>query len=219
MSDDLEAMEAILPKGWHMLDDIDWQNMQFPPQRRLTLDPQALVCDTFPEEAKLEPIKNDRFWKPRFGGLWTSTLHDEGGDWLRWLIGENYSLEDEKWGGKLWKLTAREANLYTVWGPGELHALVERFPHPELDSFNESLIAAGLDGYLWPDWERVAEHYDGFWVPNPWPWRFGIRDHGASMFFYSMDAECTCWFRWCFDEVEELDPEPFVAKLKERWED
>lgn len=181
----------------------------------IALPTQVLVCPTKPEESQLDPVQNDHFWKPRFGGLWTSTLNDEGGEWLRWLTGEGYELGDEKWGGRLWQLTPREANVYTVWTPDELRELVDRYPHPELDSFN-SLIGESLGGYLWVDWVEMAKEYDAVHVPNPWPWRF-YGDPAASMFFYSMDAECTCWFRWCFEgEPVELDPEPFLVKLREK---
>lgn len=182
----------------------------------IALPTQVLVCPTKPEESQLQPVQNALFWKPRIGGLWTSTLNEEGGEWLRWLIGEGYSLETKRWGGRLWQLTPREARIYTVRGPNELRELVDRFPHPELESFNNRAREFGVDGYLWVDWVEMSKEYDGFHVPSPWSWRFGD-DHAASMFFYSMDAECACWFRWCFeDEPIELDPEPFIAKLKEK---
>lgn len=195
-----------------------WKEITFPEQGPVKLDPQVVVCPTMPEPGKLDPIKNDLFWKPRYGGLWTSTLDECGGQWVRWLYGEGYSLDqDDHWGGRLWQLTPKEVNLYTVWSPRELHAIVERYPHPELATYNTKYAAAGFKSpeWAWVDWEKASEEYDGVWVPNPWPYRFGISDHAASMFFYSMDAESTCWFRWCFeDEVVELDPEPFLAKLR-----
>jgi hypothetical protein len=170
---------------------------------------QVFVSHTLPEPRKVEPIEDRQFWKPA-GGLWTSTLNEEGGEWVRWLTGENYDLEDERWGGKLWLLEPGDANLFVAWGPRELYELVERYPHPlatekpELSSFKTML-----------DWPAVASEYDGVHVPNPWPWRFGHDDLGAAMFFYSMDAECTCWFRWCFEgDPVELDPEPFLLALK-----
>lgn len=168
---------------------------------KITLADQALVCPTKPEPSKLLPVESDHFWKPRNGGLWTSTLNDEGGEWLRWLANAGYSLEQETWGGRLWRLTPRETTVYMVWSPRELRELFERFPHPDVEEINAGYRERGGEGdfYLWIDWEKMALDYDAIHIPNPWPWRFS-EDHAASMFFYSMDAECTCWFRWCFED-------------------
>jgi hypothetical protein len=172
-----------------------------------TLAPQAVVLDEKPEEGKLNAPIKELFWKPR-GGLWTSTLNDEGGEWLRWLYGEGYELSMKRWGGKLWKLTPREARVYIIWSPKHLFELVERFPHPDAATLRPESFRCLVD------WPAMAEEYDAVHIPNPWPWRWGT-DMCASMFFYSMDAECTCWFRWCFEgEPEELDPEPFITNLK-----
>lgn len=187
------------------------------------LKPQVFVSESVPEPEALDPIKNDYFWKPRSGGLWTSTLNDEGGGWLRWLHGEGYSLDQERWGGKLWQLEPAEANLYVAWSPKEFRELVRRYPHPEMEDFNTRIRAVSVSGfgedfYLWVDWEEMSKDYDGLHVPTPYSWRFHD-DHAASMFFYSMDAECTCWFRWCFEgRPVELDPEPFLTKLGEKYD-
>lgn len=172
---------------------------------------QVFVSHEIPRADAIDPVADRVFWKPT-GGLWTSTLDDEGGQWLRWLIGEGYSLEQERWGGRLWRLEPTEANLLVIRGPDDLWQAVDSYPHPravELGLVSLSSFKTMLD------WAAIAEDYDGVHVPNPWPWRFGIHDYDASMFFYSMDAECTCWFRWCFEgRPVELDPEPFLAKLR-----
>lgn len=190
----------------------------------MKLASQVFVSHSKPKESELVPTQGQAqyggFHKPA-GGLWTSTLNDEGGEWLRWLTGEGYHLEDERWGGKLWQLEPREANLFVVWGPKELSELCERYPHPlrekALDEVGQGSMA--WDSMLWlVDWGTMAEDYEAVHIPNPWTWRFGLSgsEMGASMFFYSMDAECTCWFRWCFEgEPVELDPAPFLANLRE----
>lgn len=159
----------------------------------MKLPTQVFVSHTKPEPHLLEPTLNGEefFWKPR-GGLWTSTLDEEGGDWVRWLCGENYSLADERWGGQLWLLQPADVNVYVVRTPDDLKALHARFPLPmpeklsSLRSFRHMV-----------DWEAVAHVYDAVHIPNPWPYRFGMDE--TSMFFYILDAECTCWFRWCFE--------------------
>lgn len=166
----------------------------------LVLQPQVVVFEEKPEAGKLSGPTDDLFYKPT-GGLWTSTLNDEGGEWLRWLHGEGYSLDMPRWGGKLWRLQPIAARVYVVSSPLQLYELLMRFPHPR--GGTRMLV----------DWVKVAEEYDAIHVPNPWPWRWGT-DLTASMFFYSMDAESTCWFRWCFDgEPVELDPKPFLERL------
>ena len=175
----------------------------------MKLAPQVFVSHSKPEPEKIDEVTARRFWKP-CGGLWTSTLDEEGGQWLRWLHGEGYGLENERWGGKLWILEPREANLFAVWSPREYRELTERFP---LDLARHDSLR---DLAPFVDWPAVAEAYDGLYVPNPWTWRFGHDDMAAGMFFYGMDAECTCWFRWCFEgEPLEVPAWPYIKKLEE----
>ena len=179
------------------------------PDAPTRLPTQAFVSHNKPEPGKVPPVVMDEvFYKPR-GGMWTSSLNDRGGEWLEWLTGEGYSLEEERWGGKLWALEPRDAHVYVIHGPDELLALVERYPHPQAKEWAKR----GLDTFrVILDWPKIAEHYDAVWIPNPWSWRFGYADHAVSMFFYVLDAESTCWFRWCFeDEVRELDPNKYLS--------
>lgn len=176
----------------------------------MKLAPQVFVSHSKPVPEKIDAVVNRRFWKPD-GGLWTSTLDEEGGQWLRWLHGEGYSLDGERWGGKLWLLEPKEANLFTVWTPREFRELTDAFPY---DLANHDSIES-LGPFV--DWAAMTESYDGVYVPNPWPWRFGHEDMGAGMFFYGLDAECTCWFRWRFEgEPQELDPAPYLTNLNGR---
>lgn len=162
----------------------------------MKLATQVFVSHTKPDPEKIDEVIDRRFWKPT-GGLWTSTLDEGGGQWMRWLHGEGYSLDNERWGGKLWILQPKEANLFTVWSPREYGYLTQHFPHES----NHGALEA-LEPIV--DWVAVSKSYDGIHVPNPWTWRFGHDNLGAGLFFYGMDAECTCWFSWCFEE-EVLD--------------
>lgn len=174
----------------------------------MKLQPQSFVSRTPPEAARITPVTNEKFWKP-VGGLWTSTLDEFGGQWVRWLT-ERYSLGDPRWGGKLWLLKPVEANIVVISNPTDLRELAAKYPQKL--TVKEQRIRSFA---LLLDWEAIAQDYDGLHVPNPWPWRFGD-DYEAGMFFYGMDAECTCWFRWCFEgEPEEIDTGPYIARCLE----
>lgn len=176
-------------------------------EQAVKLAPQVFVSHTKPEAGKIEKVSWRRLWKPT-GGLWTSTLDEEGGQWLRWLHGEGYRLDNERWGGKLWLLEPKESNLFVVWSPKEYRELTDRFPLEMAGQETVSRVGPFVD------WSALEEFYDGIYVPNPWTWRFGHDDLSAGMFFYGMDAECTCWFRWRFQGMpQEIDPTPYLIKL------
>lgn len=153
-----------------------------------------------PEAEKIEGPTAEAFWKPQ-GCLWTSTLNEQGGQWVEWLLGNDFSLEDERWGGGLWLLEPDEAKICVIEDPADLWRISKRYPfrrpdiNPAIQSFRVLV-----------DWPALSREYDAVHIPNPWPWRFGD-DMAASMFFYTMDAECTFWFRWRFEgEPRLLDP-------------
>lgn len=185
-----------------------------PQAEAVLLPPQLSIREDVPVAEKIELAKgaDQSHYKP-MGGLWTSTLNEEGSEWLRWLTNEGYDLSMKRWGGKCWRLQPTFARVYVVWSPKQLHDLAELYPHPRQNEADFARIASFRSRVAW---DVMAKEWDAVHVPNPWPWRFGYDDLGASMFFYSMDAESTCWFRWCFEgEPEELDPTPFLTKLKE----
>jgi hypothetical protein len=164
----------------------------------MKLADQVFVSHEKPVARKINAPTNEKFWKPN-GGLWTSTLTESGGQWVEWLENENYPLDDPRWGGKLWRLRPTDANIAVIAAPPDLRELAASYPLAldaelrKIKSF-EHLI----------DWEAFALDYDAMHVPNPWPWRFTLDDYDTSMFFYTMDAECTCWFRWCFEGRPEV---------------
>ena len=94
----------------------------------MKLNTQVFVGTEKPEPDKISLLSDDLFWKP-CGGLWTSTLDDEGGDWVRWLHDQGYSLDMPRWGGDLWVLKPTDANVLVIDNPGIYNDLAERFPH------------------------------------------------------------------------------------------
>lgn len=173
------------------------------------LEPQVWVSYEKPVPENIGPVVRELFWKPR-GGLWTSTMDEEGGDWIRWLHSQDYSLEDPRWGGKLWLLRPTDANVCVIATPEDYNETAERFPYPDNPMIGKGVYS--MEKMI--DWQAVAETYDALHVPTPHPFRLvmgiGIDDYetyyAAGMFFDTCDAESTCWFRWCFEgEPEEIN--------------
>lgn len=167
----------------------------------MKLQTQVCVLSSKPEAAKIGAIADDLFWKPR-GGLWTSTLDDDRGDWVRWLEGEGYTLDTPRWGGDLWLLEPADANILVIAGPDDYNRIGREFPHPEAEKFDSLL--RSFDPSI--DWQRVAREYDAVHIPNPRPYRMLYEEehYAAGMFFNVTDAESTCWFNWCFEEEPRL---------------
>lgn len=169
----------------------------------MLLPTQMCVTHNKPAPDKINPVLKDLFWKPR-GGLWTSTLDGHTSDWMRWLKDQNYSLDDPRWGGDLWLLEPRDANVIVIAGPQDYNDLHARFPYP--DNPLEGRGVKSMEKLI--DWVAVSEQYDAIHVPNPHPYRMlsiemakeEIEEYyTAELFFNTCDAESTCWFRWCFE--------------------
>ena len=99
-----------------------------------------------------------------------------------------------------WLLRPRaDVRVAAVYGPDELRDLLARYPRRDLapdvlDQFRS------FRSFL--DFERLSRHVDGLWIPSPWAHRFDAQlDLG--IWFSTIDAESTLWFRWAF----EGDPE------------
>ena len=174
---------------------------------KIKLAPQVFVSHTKPTPDSVNEVARDLFWKPR-GGLWTSTLDDEGGDWVRWLKDQDYPLDDPRWGGKLWRLEPAEAHVCVIATPNDYNDLCDRFPYPDNPLLGKGV--KSMEKII--DWQSVALNYDALHVPTPRRYRFGSLDiedyeryYAAGLFFDTCDAESTCWFRWCFEgEPEEV---------------
>lgn len=174
----------------------------------MKLPTQISVLSTKPEPEKITDVADDLFWKPR-GGLWTSTLDDDRGDWVRWMEDQGYTLETPRWGGDLWLLEPVDANVLVLATPDDYNKLGKRFPHPRGSELS-SLLRSFDPAIYWPD---VAKKYDAVHIPDPRPYRLLLEEeyYSASMFFNVVDAESTCWFKWCF----EGEPKLMTKALKE----
>lgn len=160
----------------------------------MLLPTQVFISTEKPEKDKLQPIKNDYFWKPRAGGLWTSSLVDDRSDWMVWLEEQGYTLDMERWGGDVWLLEPADANVFVVSSPDEYMELATNYPLSLPFSLKASRLRI-LDNLV--DWEAVSRDFEAIHVPDPRAFRFGLNS-SAAMFFDTCDAESTCWFKWCF---------------------
>lgn len=158
----------------------------------MLLPTQVFISTEKPEKGKLRPIQNDYFWKPRAGGLWTSSLVDDRSDWMVWLEEQGYTLDMERWGGDVWLLEPVDANVFVISSPTEFLELADQYPLP-VSEFGSGL---RVFEHL-VDWEAVARDFDAIHVPDPRRHRFSD-PHSAGLFFDTCDAESTCWFKWCF---------------------
>jgi len=88
------------------------------------------------------------------------------------------------------------ARIYTIDSKFALSKLVEEYEI--ISTFGATDIISIL-----LDWERIALNFDAVHITedgyhaNRWSEKFGEYD------LYSFDCECTLWFRWMFEGVEE----------------
>ena len=157
------------------------------------------------EKERLRPIRprypGRTFVKP-FGGLWTSTYHERfGGGWVQWCINEEWECPDDGVFRNLWLAYPRaDANVYVIDSLDDLVALNERFGAPAYPEWKSSFMEA------YPDWLKVAEHYDGVNLTDRGQWQTRLAEPNL----YGWDCESTLWFRWCFERVEQLGDRKFV---------
>lgn len=132
-----------------------------------------------PEVAKVEPVSiMDHRSKP-FGGVWTSSLTEEGSsDWERWCVEQNFR-------------TDRDDMSWTL-KPSDDVVLLHVESRADVAALEECFGKQGLFG-VELDWEAMAKEFDGLSLSNPW-----VGDT-----FYGWDCESTLFFRWSFEEVTE----------------
>lgn len=149
------------------------------------MEPQVWVSklDHAPTRENFEPVRNREHWKPD-GGMWTSTLTEgTSSEWIEFLDGNEF-LGDEKWAMTAWLLEPVPSRLLEIASADDLRALMRDYERRGSEFRSLS--------FEWLDFEAMSAEFDGLWFSNPHTERF------SSMFFSSLDAESTLWFRWCF---------------------
>ncbi len=165
-------------------------------------------ADLIPEIA---PVQNDSFGvKPKFG-LWTSSYLDGKSAWVdayQDMFGHSgsdvralsaYSLN--------WFLLEPDpaARVLVIDTMADLRRLVAKFPaRQEFGTFCR----------VWPDFERISEHYDAMQLTENGQWRTRMPIEPNAPNLYGWDAESTVWFRWCFTGYRRIEA-PQEVKILE----
>lgn len=161
---------------------------------------QLFISDNAPSPSKIAEAKNQNgFCKPK-GGLWTSTWNQDeySSGWVDWCLSEEF---DDPLNKRWFILKPKEKlNILTIDSLSDLIKLIDKYPWQE-NSLH----------YLKPtlDFEAIAKDFDAIHLTESGQ----IQTHLPMNLFemkmidlYGWDCESTLWFRWCFDEVAEIEP-------------
>lgn len=154
------------------------------------MPPQVYAGEEPPHQSMMQPVSNDTsmHWKPQ-GGLWTSSHQpnsDHASEWLEWCDGEKFRQEKYR---RAWLLQPAGAWMAVVRTPEDLEDLRRQY---DMEYPDDWPVLRMMRDRL--DYEKLAENYDGLWLPNPYPYRLS----GDTLFFNVFDVESTIWFRWNF---------------------
>jgi hypothetical protein len=144
------------------------------------------------------------FCKP-CGGMWTSTWDQETriSGWVEWCQGEFQTPLVEKY----WHLLTPQPGIrvYTIDTYDDLTRLLGRYER----RFTGKFASLGFrQNYL--DFERLAQDYDAIHMTDDGQWATRLT-YPANL--YGWDCECTLWFRWCFTEVQRIEPTVTVEDM------
>lgn len=125
-------------------------------------------------------VRQTGWSKPFSGGLWTSSLRDDGiSSWVEWCFYESGFCVGDGW----ILLPRKNARIYTVNNLADLERLQTMFP---------------LQGdYI--DFVSMAKNYDALHLTEQ-----GQRETSISfpVNLSGWDCESTVWFRWVFESVQ-----------------
>ena len=209
------------------------KRVQYKVQRQLWLS------ETQDIKHEVIPVRNSEetgavIKKPaRKTGMWTSTWREEtqDSDWVEWCRSEEFSNPD----GCYWHLLTpkQDIKLYVIESVYDLEKLLLSYPWttPLLTRMNEaygmsySSLFGGMYGDLAEmrrpqiklprfaaiDFEKLSQEYDGIWLTERGNAAVHLPLHSEHD-LNSWDCECVLWFRWCFEQVETMQPIKVVAE-------
>jgi hypothetical protein len=162
----------------------------------------ASLGEAHPHPLRIKPV-TERWCgahKPDRGGLWTSSLLDDGtSGWIRWCLGESF--QGPTW--DIWHLDPDPAaRVYVIATYADLAWLAERFP-PQCDHDRPCPDGIGASGV---SWRRVATAYDAVQVTDDGQW---VTRLSVPLSLYGWDCEATLWFRWRFTSIRHLGRQTF----------
>lgn len=166
------------------------QSMTEPP-----LGTQAFIDDTPPRRARFDPPTNrDQMPHKPDGGLWTSTLQEDGScAWLDWCQAERWGLTAES---KLYALEPEpDISVFEIDRDDDLQRALAEWRRGDV-----SPVVARMFAPL--DFEAMATEYDAIHLTE-WGQVHTRHSHPS---LYGWDTECTLWLRWSFRSVENCGP-------------
>lgn len=161
---------------------------------------QLFISDNQPCSSQIIEARNrNGFCKP-IGGLWTSTWDQDeySSRWVDWCLDAEYGDPlNKRW----FIVKPRQGlKLLIIDSLADLIKLIEKYPckNNPLQHCKPVL-----------DFEILAKEYDAIHLTESGQ----IQTHLPSSLIdmkmvdlYGWDCESTLWFRWCFDEVKEIEP-------------
>lgn len=127
------------------------------------------------------------------GGLWTSTVRDDGGSaWLDWCHANDWFGPDDR----IWILEPENpVDLLVIDDARDLYSALAEYERDDVPEFVGRVFSPF-------DWDALADDFDGFRVSE----RGQIATRFSTPGLYGWDAESTVWFRWAFSSVEDRGP-------------
>lgn len=163
---------------------------------------QVFIGPTRPDPERFdEPTNRDDLSIKPAGGLWTSTLRDDGGcAWLDWCRANDWGPADDD---HIYVLEPEpNARVIVIDGVDDMRSAQDTFARVDLHPAISRSFAA-------LDYEEIAETYDAVHVTDQ-----GQRETRFSRpGLYGWDCESTVWLRWAFESVVDRGPVAEAVEL------
>jgi hypothetical protein len=158
--------------------------------------------------AAIDAIPENGHPSPRHYGkppnqIWTSSALDDGSSawWHLLRVGADRAPPETT--HSVWRLTPRsDARVYEIRAAEDWARLCEAFPF------------VMVDGYVGPDWDAIANEYDGVHLTVEGLIRaqcVEVETRYGTAKLDAWDAESTAWLQWAFERVERIgymEPDP-----------
>jgi hypothetical protein len=175
---------------------------------RIGHETQAFISETPPREAAFDQPTNDPGFRNKpSGGLWTSTLREDGmSAWLDWCETEQWGITDE---AVVYALDPEpDVSVLVLDSQVDLLQLLATFARDQGHDLPKPRLTAQID------FEAVAKHYDAIHLTE----RGQISTRLATPGLYGWDTESSLWLHWAFRDVAEIAPARDILE-RERPED